>query len=196
LPAVFSVADEKTVELFADAAGFEAWLEDNHADHPGVWMRIAKRGAPEPSVSYDEALDVALAYGWIDGQKRSLDADYWLQAFTRRRPRSVWSKRNVDKATSMIVEGTMKPAGLAEVDAAKADGRWDRAYEGSSASQPSPEFLAALEANPAAKSFYASLNSINRYALYYRIQNARTQETRDRKIADFVAMLERGETLH
>jgi uncharacterized protein YdeI (YjbR/CyaY-like superfamily) len=190
------VADEKTTELFADAAAFATWLETNHSDHPGVWMRIAKRGAPEPSVSYADALDVALAYGWIDGQKRPLDAYYWLQAFTRRRPRSVWSKRNVDKAAAMIAAGTMKPAGLAEVEAARVDGRWDRAYEGSSASEPSPEFLAALEASPAAKSFYGTLSSANRYALYYRIHNVKTQETRDRKIADFVAMLARGETLH
>ncbi len=190
------MADEKTVEQFADAAAFESWLAANHADHPGIWMKIAKKGAAEPTVSYEDALDVALAYGWIDGQKRPLDAEYWLQAFTQRRPRSVWSKRNVEKATAMIERGAMHPAGLAHVDAARADGRWDRAYEGSRGASPSPEFLAALEANPAAREFYETLSAVNRYAFYYRIQNAKQDDTRARRIAAFVEMLARGETLH
>jgi uncharacterized protein YdeI (YjbR/CyaY-like superfamily) len=190
------VPDDKVTLLFADATVFATWLDANQAEHPGVWMRIAKRGAPEPSVSYEDALEVALAYGWIDGQKRSLDDHYWLQAFTRRRPRSVWSRRNVDKATSMISAGTMKPAGLAEVAAARADGRWDRAYAGSAAATPSPEFLDALELNPEAKAFYETLNSVNRFALYYRIHSAKTDATRQRRIATFVDMLSRGETLH
>ena len=121
------MADDKPIEEFADAAAFDSWLEANHADHPGVWLRIAKKGAPTTSVSYAQALDVALAWGWIDGQKRPIDEHYWQQAFTQRRARSVWSKRNVDKATAMIEAGTMHPAGLAQVEAAKADGRWQRA---------------------------------------------------------------------
>jgi len=190
------VADDKPVEQFVDAAAFDSWLEANHADHPGVWLRIAKTGAPTTSVSYEQALDVALTWGWIDGQKRPLDEHYWLQAFTQRRARSVWSKRNVDKATAMIEAGAMRPAGLAQVEAAKSDGRWDRAYAGSSNATEDPAFLAALAQNPAAAEFYATLNSANRFALYYRIHNAKREETRTRKIAEFVAMLERGETFH
>lgn len=190
------MTDDKSVEQFADAAAFDAWLAANHLDHPGVWMRIAKKGAPSSSVSYQEALDVALAYGWIDGQKRPVDEHYWLQAFTQRRPRSAWSQRNVEKVAAMIEAGTIHPTGLAQVDAAKADGRWDRAYAGPANAKESPEFLAALDENPSAKAFYATLSSANRFALYYRIQGAKRQDTRDRKIAEFVAMLERGETFH
>jgi uncharacterized protein YdeI (YjbR/CyaY-like superfamily) len=190
------MADEKTVLSFPDAAAFASWLEANHADHPGIWMRISKRGAPETTVKYDQALDVALTYGWIDGQKRPVDDHYWLQAFTHRRAQSVWSKRNVDRVTAMTAAGTMRPAGLAEVDAAKADGRWQRAYEGSATADPSPEFLAALDRNPAAKRFYATLNSANRYAFYYRIHSAKKPETRDKRIEAFVEMLARGETFH
>lgn len=191
-----TASSEKITLQFENAAAFEAWLAANHVDHPGVWMRIAKKGAPTASVSYQQALDVALAWGWIDGQKRPQDEHYWLQAFTQRRARSVWSKRNVDKALAMIEAGTMHPAGLAQVDAARADGRWDRAYAGSSTVRELPEFLAALDANAAAKTFYATLNSANRFALYYRLQSVKRQETRDRKVLEFVAMLERGETFH
>jgi uncharacterized protein YdeI (YjbR/CyaY-like superfamily) len=189
-------SDPKTIESFADAVAFESWLADNHEAHPGIWMRIAKRGASETSVSYAEALDVALRFGWIDGQKRALDRFYWLQSFTQRRSTSVWSKRNVEKATAMIEAGTMQPAGLAQVEAAKADGRWERAYEGSPGASPSPEFLAALDANPAARSFYETLNAVNRYALYYRIQSAQKPETRAKRIETFVDMLARGEKFH
>lgn len=188
--------DDKSVESFVDAAAFDAWLAANNADHPGVWMRISKKGAAEPSVSYQEALDVALAWGWIDGQKRPIDEHYWLQAFTQRRPQSVWSKRNVDKVTAMIEAGTIRPAGQAQVDAAKADGRWDRAYEGSASAKESPEFLEALAKNPAAKKFYATLNSTNRYALYFRVQSAKKEETRAARIAAFVEMLAEGKTFY
>ncbi len=188
--------DEKPVESFADAAAFEAWLATHHSDHPGIWLRIAKKGSANPSVSYEQALDIALSYGWIDGQKRAVDDEYWLQAFTTRRARSVWSRRNVEKAAAMIEAGTMHPAGLAQVEAAKADGRWDRAYAGQANAAELPEFLAALEASPRAKEFYSTLSAANRYALYYRINNAKREETRDRKITEFVAMLERGETFH
>jgi uncharacterized protein YdeI (YjbR/CyaY-like superfamily) len=189
-------SDPKPIASFADAAAFDSWLAENHGSHPGIWMRIAKRGAPETSVTYAEALDVALRFGWIDGQKRALDRFYWLQSFTQRRSTSVWSKRNVEKATAMIEAGTMHPAGLAQVEAAKADGRWDRAYEGSPGASASPEFLAALEANPAAKSFYETLNAVNRYALYYRIHSAKKPETRAKRIETFIDMLARGEKFH
>ena len=188
--------DPRTEEQFSDSSAFDSWLAKNHTTSAGIWMKIAKRTASEPTVNYDEALYCALSYGWIDGQKRAVDHDYWLQSFGPRRPQSVWSKRNVEKAMEMIEAGTMHPAGLAQVDAAKSDGRWDRAYEGSLRANPSPEFLAALDANPAAKAFYATLNSANRYALYYRIQSARKPETRDNRIAAFVEMLARGETFH
>jgi uncharacterized protein YdeI (YjbR/CyaY-like superfamily) len=190
------VADEKPTLRFADSESFRDWLENHHADHPGVWLTISKKGAPLPSISYQDALDIALVFGWIDGQKRPLDEHYWLQAFTQRRARSVWSKRNVAKATAMIEAGTMHPAGLAQVEAAKADGRWDRAYAGPAGVVELPEFLSALEANPVAKAFYLSLSSANRFALYYRLQSVKKQQTRDRKIIEFVGMLERGETFH
>jgi uncharacterized protein YdeI (YjbR/CyaY-like superfamily) len=190
------MAAEKDVAQFANAAEFDAWLAANHADHPGIRMKIAKRGSPVATVSYDEALDVALSYGWVDSQKRSFDEHFYIQIFTHRRAQSVWSKRNVEKATGMIEAGTMHPAGLAQVDAAKADGRWDRAYEGQRGSTPAPEFLAALKKNPEAKAFYDTLNAVNRYALYYRIQSAKKPETRDRRIAAFIEMLARGETFH
>jgi len=180
------MAVERDIAQFTDAAAFDDWLAANHADHPGIRMKIAKRGSPVGTVSYDEALDVAITYGWVDSQKRSFDEHFYIQIFTQRRPRSVWSKRNVDKATAMIEAGTMHPAGLAQVDAAKADGRWERAYEGQRGSTPTPEFLAALERNPEAKAFYETLNAVNRYALYYRIQSAKKQETRDRRIEAFV----------
>jgi uncharacterized protein YdeI (YjbR/CyaY-like superfamily) len=188
--------DGRTIEQFADMAAFLVWLEANHGDHPGIWMKISKKGAEIPTLSYHDAVDAALAYGWIDSQKRSLDSDYYLQAFTPRRPGSVWSKRNVERATAMIAAGTMRALGQVQVDAAKADGRWDRAYAGSPGSEPSPELLAALEKNPAAKEFYATLNAVNRYALYFRIQTAKREETRTRRIASFVEMLARGEKFH
>jgi uncharacterized protein YdeI (YjbR/CyaY-like superfamily) len=190
------MAIEREIAQFGDAAAFADWLAQNHADHAGIRMKIAKRGSATTTVSYDDAVGVALRYGWIDGPKASLDADFYLQTFTPRRPRSVWSKRNVDRVTELMATGAMHPVGVAEVDAAKADGRWDRAYEGSRGSTPSPEFLAALERNPAAKKFYATLSAANRYALYYRIQSAAKQETRDRRIQTFVEMLARGETFH
>lgn len=190
------MAITRDIEQFADADAFALWLGAHHADHPGIRMKIAKRSSPITTVSYDEALDIALAYGWIDGQKWSFDEHFFLQGFTQRRARSVWSKRNVDKVMAMIDAGTMHPAGLAQVDAARADGRWDRAYEGSASVVELPEFLAAIDASPAAREFYATLNSANRFALYYRLHSVKRQDTRDRKIVEFVAMLERGETFH
>jgi uncharacterized protein YdeI (YjbR/CyaY-like superfamily) len=187
---------ERDIAQFADASAFDEWLAVNHADHPGIRMKISKRGSAVTTVSYEAALDVALSWGWVDSQKRSLDESFYIQIFTQRRARSVWSKRNVEKATAMIEAGTMHPAGIAQVDAAKADGRWERAYEGQRGSTPTPEFLAALERNPEAKAFYETLNAVNRYALYYRIQSAKKPETRNRRIDAFVEMLARGETFH
>jgi uncharacterized protein YdeI (YjbR/CyaY-like superfamily) len=190
------MALERDIAQFVDASAFADWLAQNHADHAGIRMKVAKRGSTTATVSYDDAVGIALQFGWIDGPKASLDADFYLQTFTPRRPKSVWSKRNVDRVTEMIAAGTMHPAGLAQVEAAKADGRWDRAYEGQRGSTPSPEFLEALDKNPAAKKFYKTLSGANKYALYYRIQSAVKPETRDRRIETFVEMLARGETFH
>jgi uncharacterized protein YdeI (YjbR/CyaY-like superfamily) len=188
--------DEKTIEQFADSEALRAWLEVNHGEHPGIWLKIAKKSASVTTVNYDEAVDAALCYGWIDGKKIGFDAEFFLQSFTRRRARSVWSKRNIDKVAALIEARAVQPAGLAQIEAAKADGRWDRAYAGSSEATPLPEFLAALDANPAAKQFYETLNSVNRYALYFRIHSAKREDTRARRIATFVDMLARGEKLH
>jgi uncharacterized protein YdeI (YjbR/CyaY-like superfamily) len=190
------MALEREIMQFADASAFANWLAINQAEHPGIRMKIAKRGSTTPTVSYDDSVGIALQFGWIDGPKASFDAEFYLQTFTRRRPQSIWSKRNVERATALIEAGSMHPAGLVQVDAAKADGRWERAYEGQRGSTPSPEFLAALEKNKAAKKFFKTLNAANRYALYYRIQSARKQETRDARIEAFVEMLARGETFH
>ena len=159
-------------------------------------FRIAKRGANEPSVTYPEAVEVALCWGWIDGQKKSLDDQHYLQRFTPRRARSVWSKINVEKVQALIEAGRMQPAGQAQIDAAKADGRWERAYDGARTSTVPEDLQAALEAEPAAKALFATINASNRYAILWRIQTAAKAETRARRIEQLVAMLARGETIH
>jgi uncharacterized protein YdeI (YjbR/CyaY-like superfamily) len=192
-----SANSEKPFAQFADGSAFREWLDANHATHTGIRMKIAKKGAPTRTLSYDEAVDAALAYGWIDGQKGSFDAEFYVQVFTQRRPRSVWSRRNVEKVATLIEAGMMMPAGLAQVEAAQADGRWAKAYEGGAATAPDQaDFIAALEMNPAAKEFYATINAANRYAIYWRINDAKLDATRARRIASFVEMLGRGETLH
>lgn len=182
--------------LFRNARAFESWLKKHHARSNGLWLMIAKRGATEPSVTYAEAVDLALCWGWIDGQKKSHDDQHFLQRFTPRRPRSVWSKINVGKVAALIEAGRMQPPGLAQVEAAKADGRWEQAYEGARSSEVPPDLLAALEAEPAAKAFFATVNAANRYAVLWRIQTAVKPETRARRVAELVAMLARGETIH
>lgn len=181
---------------FADAAAWEAWLAREHARAPGVWLRIAKRGAGESTVQYPEALEVALCYGWIDGIKRRIDDDYWVQKFTPRAARSIWSKVNRDKVQALIDSGRMRPAGLKEIERAKADGRWDAAYDSVSQAKVPPELQAALDASPAAQAFFATLDSRNRYAILHRLQTAKKPETRARRLEQFVQMLARGEKLH
>jgi uncharacterized protein YdeI (YjbR/CyaY-like superfamily) len=182
---------------FASAAAWESWLDAHHADTPGgIWMKIAKQDSGISTVTYAEALDVALCYGWIDGQKDSVDEVWWLQRFTPRRARSRWSKVNTEKAAALIGRGLMRPPGLAQVEAAKADGRWERAYHGSSAAQAPEDFQAALDANPGAAAFFATLDSRNRYAVLYRIQDAKRPQTRAARIEKFVEMLARGEKIH
>jgi uncharacterized protein YdeI (YjbR/CyaY-like superfamily) len=182
--------------LFADRAAFRTWLSAHHASEPGLWLRIAKAASPLQSVTYAEALDIALCFGWIDGQKRSYDVDSFLQKFTPRQKRSPWSKRNREHVARLVAAGEMHPAGLAAVDAAKADGRWDRAYDSPATVTVPDDLQAALDEHPEAKAFFETLKGANRYAILYRIQTAVKPETRARRIADFVAMLQRRETLH
>jgi uncharacterized protein YdeI (YjbR/CyaY-like superfamily) len=172
------------------------WLAKQHSKSTGVWLKLAKKGSEIPSVTYDEALEVALCYGWIDGQKKGFDDKYWLQKFTPRGPKSIWSKINTSKAEKLITSGEMRPAGLKAIEAAKQDGRWDAAYESQKNISIPDDFQSALDKNPKAKAFYATLNSVNRYAILFRIHNAKRAETRTRRIRQFVEMLENGEKLH
>jgi len=181
---------------FGDAAAFEVWLKDTPPNAPGLWLKLAKKGAPEPTLSKSEAIDAALCYGWIDGQLDKYDDHYWLIRFTPRKARSKWSEVNRTRAIQLITEGRMQPAGMAQIEAAKADGRWDGAYAPASTAEVPPDLAIALAASPAAEAFFATLKSANRYAILYRIGSVKKANTRARKIADFVAMLERGETIH
>ena len=197
MPTVKSIIPlELAPTLFKSAKAFEAWLKKNHATSDGLWLKIAKRGSNETSVTYPEAVEIALCWGWIDGQKKSLDDQHYLQRFTPRRVRSVWSRINVNKVQALIDAGRMQAPGEAQVEAAKADGRWARAYDGARTSTVPEDLQAALEAEPAAKTFFASINASNRYAILWRIQTAARAETRARRIAQLVGMLARGETIH
>jgi len=187
---------ELPVILFEHAQAWTEWLEENHPDAPGVWLRIAKKAAGMRSVTYAEALDVALCYGWIDSQKKSYDEASFLQKFTPRGPRSIWSRVNREKVDALVGAGRMKPAGLLAVERAKADGRWDAAYESPRNATVPEDFQAELDRNPAARDFFAALNRTNRYAILFRIQTAKKPETRAKRIASFVAMLERNEKIH
>ncbi|HEY1480186.1 MAG TPA: YdeI/OmpD-associated family protein [Gaiellales bacterium] len=173
-----------------------SWLEANGTTSSGVWLELARKGSPVPTPTYAEAIESALCHGWIDGQKRALDADLWLQRFTRRGQQSRWSKINRDKATALIASGQMQPAGHAEVERARADGRWERAYAGAATIEVPADLRARLDETPAAAEFFATLNGVNRYAVLYRIQDAKRPETRARRIETFVEMLARGEKLH
>jgi len=190
------MADQLPTLLFASADEFEVWLEDHHAEPGGIWLQIAKKGAPEPSVTYAEAVELALCFGWIDGQRRALDATHFLQRFTPRRPRGRWSKINREKAEALIADERVRPAGMAEIEAARADGRWEAAYEGQRTAKVPDDLQRELDANPAAAAFFAELDSANRYAIVYRLGEAKKPETRERRLRKFVAMLERGEKIH
>ncbi len=172
------------------------WLAKQHDKSAGVWVKLAKKGTRIPSITYDEALDAALCHGWIDGQKGSFDDQYWLQKFTPRGPKSIWSKINTAKAEKLIASGEMKPAGLRAIEAAKQDGRWDAAYESQKNISVPEDFQAALDKNKKPKAFFAILSSANRYAILFRIHNAKRAETRSKRISQFVEMLERGEKLY
>jgi uncharacterized protein YdeI (YjbR/CyaY-like superfamily) len=184
------------VHSFGSRAEWAAWLEREHGSVAGVWLAIARKGGASEWVSYAEALDVALCYGWIDGRKDRLDDHTWLQRFTPRRARSRWSKRNRGRAEELIERGEMAPAGLREIERARADGRWEAAYDSHSTATVPPDLAAALDDDHAARDFFATLDSNNRYAILYRIQEARRPETRARRIAKYVAMLSAGEKIH
>jgi uncharacterized protein YdeI (YjbR/CyaY-like superfamily) len=196
MPPGSDLPDELPVLLFSGPAELEAWLEEN-AGCDGAWLKIAKKGAPEPSVTYADAVELALCFGWIDSQKRGHDETHFLQRFTPRRPGGRWSKINREKAEALIEADALRPAGLAEVEAAKADGRWEAAYEGSSTAKVPDDLQRALDANPKAAGFFASLDATNRYAIIFRLTaEAKKPGTRERRLAKFVAMLERGEKIH
>ncbi|GGF24256.1 YdeI/OmpD-associated family protein [Subtercola lobariae] len=180
----------------ASAVTWAAWLAAHHDESEGVRLAIAKKGGAHPSVSYAEALDEALCYGWIDGQKGALDDHHFLQNFGPRRPQSIWSKINVDKAEALIAADRMQPAGLAEIERAKANGRWQAAYAGSKTIEVPDDLLIALAPNPTATAFFEQLSGTNRYAILFRIGNVKRPETRARKIAEYVAMLARHETIY
>lgn len=181
---------------FATARAFDAWLRKNHASSDGIWLLIAKAGAEKPTVTYPQAVDIALCHGWIDGQKKALDDQYWLQRFTPRRARSLWSKTNREKAEALIASGRMQPSGMAEIARAQDDGRWQAAYDGARTAVVPPDLQAALDARPEARAFFARLDSANRYAVLWRVQTAKRPETRLRRIEVLVEMLARGEKIH
>ena len=182
--------------LFEDRKAWEQWLAKNHRTSPGLWLRFAKKDSGLRSVSYKEALESALCHGWIDGQKRSDTEQTWLQRFVPRGKRSIWSKINRETAKRLMEAGRMKPAGLAEVERAKQDGRWAAAYEGQKKASVPDDLQAALDTNAKAKAFFATLDSKNRYAVLFRVHTAKKPETRARRIEQFVAMLARHEKLH
>ena len=183
------------IKPFKDAAAFEKWLEKN-ASAAGLWLKIAKKDSGIASVTYAEALDVALCHGWIDGQKKAFDESFFLQRFTPRRARSLWSKNNIAHVERLVAAGRMRAGGLREVEAAKADGRWDTAYHGAAKMEVPPELAAALAKNRKAKAFFDKLDKTNRYAFCWRVQSAVKPETKAARVEKLVAMLARGEKIH
>ena len=191
-----SADDGLDLLAFPSAADWHAWLAEHHAASPGLWVKIAKKGSGIDSVHYPDVLESALCFGWIDGHRRAFDEQWFLQRFTPRRARSRWSQINRDTAERLIAEGRMQPAGMAEVQRARDDGRWDAAYAGQRTIEVPDDLQRELDARPAAAEFFAGLSSQNRYAILYRLHDAKKPETRARRLATFVAMLESGETLH
>ena len=191
------MGDDLPELIVEDAASWGAWLARRHATSDGVWLALAKRGGHPPTrLRYQEALEEALCYGWIDGQVRRRDADSYRQRFTPRRARSAWSKRNVDLAERLIRDGRMKPTGKAAVDEARSDGRWQAAYAGSATIEMPDDLAEALAAEPKAAEMFALLTSQNRYAILYRLATAKRPDTRSRRLTKFVEMLARGETIY
>ena len=189
-------ANDFATMWFASQTDWEAWLESHHANTAGIWIKLAKKASGIPSVSYKEALETAICYGWIDGQKAALDDQHWLQRFTPRGPKSIWSRVNRDKATELLVAGRMRPAGIRQIELSQADGRWEAAYDPQSTIAVPDDFAKELEMHPPAKAFFSTLNSINRYAILHRIQTAKRPETRANRIHTFIEMLLRHEQIH
>lgn len=181
---------------FASPKKWETWLGEHHGTSKGVWLKIAKKDTGIDTVTYAEALDAALCYGWIDGQKGAYDDEFWLQKFTPRGPKSKWSKINRDKALALIEAQRMKPAGLTAIEQARSDGRWERAYDSQSKASVPEDLQRELDRNPEAAAFFANLDRVNRYAVLYRIQDAKNPETRTRRIEKYIEMLNRHEKLH
>jgi uncharacterized protein YdeI (YjbR/CyaY-like superfamily) len=181
---------------FSSQKDWEDWLGKHHQTSKGLWLKIAKKDTGIDTVTYAEALDAALCHGWIDGQKGSFDDTFWLQKFTPRGPRSKWSKINREKAEALTEAGRMKPAGLAAVEQARSDGRWEQAYDSQSKAAVPEDLQRELDRNPKAAAFFATLDSANRYAVLYRVQEAKKPETRARRIEKFIGMLNRGEKIH
>lgn len=190
------VATQLPLIEFADCAAWEAWLQANHDVSPGVWLLLAKRTAPRATVTQAQAVQAALCFGWIDGQVGRHDEHFYKQRFTQRRARSKWSQLNCQRATELIASGLMQPPGLKQVELAKADGRWDAAYEPQSSASVPADFAQALAANPPAQDFFATLTGVRRYSFLYRIQDAKRPETRARRIEKFVALLAEQKTLN
>jgi uncharacterized protein YdeI (YjbR/CyaY-like superfamily) len=191
---------QKAIELpvlpFESKKKWKDWLAKHHNTSGGLWLKLAKKDSGISTITYEEAVDVALCYGWIDGQKKAFDEKYWLQKFTPRGRKSIWSRINTEKAERLITSGEMKPAGLKAIETAKQDGRWEAAYSSPKNMAIPADFQAALKRNKKAKQFFAALNSANRYAILFRIHNARKPETRLKRIQQFIEMLERGEKLY
>ena len=181
---------------FERQSDWESWLEANHAKSSGVWLRLAKKSSGVTSVSYDEAIESALCFGWIDGQKKAYDETTWLQKMTPRGPRSIWSKINREKAEALFVAGRMQLAGLQAIERARQGGQWDAAYDSQSGASVPADLQAELDKSKAARDFFATLNSVNRYAILHRVQTAVKPETRDKRVAKFIEMLKNGEKIH
>ncbi|HSA84411.1 MAG TPA: YdeI/OmpD-associated family protein [Patescibacteria group bacterium] len=192
------IATKKDLQIlpFASQQAWEEWLSKNHTATQGLWLKIAKKASGIATVTYDEALEVALCYGWIDGQSKSIDENFYIQKFVHRGSRSMWSKRNCDIVTRLIKEKKMKQAGLAEIDAAKKDGRWERAYDSPKNMQIPDDFLQELGKNKKAEAFFKSLNKTNLYSIGWRLQTAKKPETRVRRMEAIIAMLAKGEKFH
>ena len=188
--------EDYPLKPFASAKAFETWMAKNHAKAGGIWVKYAKKASGIKTVTFAEVLDICLCYGWIDGQGKGIDDTWYAQRYTPRSPRSKWSKINRDNVTRLIKEGRMQPSGQAVIDAAKKDGRWDAAYDSPANAKPPPDFVKALSKNKKAKAFFETLKGNNRYAILYRIQDAKKPETRERRIKQFVEMLERGEKIY
>jgi uncharacterized protein YdeI (YjbR/CyaY-like superfamily) len=187
---------EEPVLTFASVADWQRWLSENHSDTPAAWLRLFKKASGKQSITYDEALDTALCFGWIDGLKRSYDSESFIQRFTPRKPKSVWSKRNREHIERLIASERMQPAGLAQVERAKADGRWERAYDGQRDMTVPEDFLIAISKNKKALAFYESLSKANKYAIAWRLQTAKRPETREKRLRAFVQMMRDGKKFH